>query len=154
MLKNIFLVGILCFISVSTYSEEAKKDEKEPKYIFGLVVFEALIGVNAWMASESPSVYGGAAALLFPLAGGSENTGKITYWSGLVAAESLAVYNLSLNEDEYTKSEIFKNNMIAWHVFAGVVVAAGLVENKFFNKDTVTFIPDRNGGHIAFSYKY
>lgn len=99
MIKNIFLIVVLCIVNICTYAEEPKIDKKESNYILGFVAFEALIGVNAWMASESPNVYGGAAALLFPLAGGSENVGKITYWSGLAAAESLAVYNLSLNED-------------------------------------------------------
>jgi anaerobic C4-dicarboxylate transporter len=45
----------------------------------------------------------------------------VSYCSELIAVESLALYNLSIDTDKILKSEIFKSNMIAWHIFAGVV---------------------------------
>ena len=124
-----------------------------------IVAVEAMLGINAWMASESPKVYGGFSALLFPFAGagagaGDASRGKITYWSGVLAAESISIYNLSLDEDKESKSDIFKNNMIAWHIFLGVVSTAFIVENKYFNQENISFIPAKGGGQIAFNYKF
>ncbi|WP_157726666.1 hypothetical protein [Thalassotalea crassostreae] len=148
MTRYLFLV--LLFFSTNIIAEEnpdVKPQETEitPLMIIGV---EALFAVNSWMASEDPHTYGGAAALLFPIAGCNE-----LYCSNLIAAESLALYNLSIDDDKTSKSEIFKNNMIAWHIFAGVV---GLSEYLIEDKDIkLSFQPiSTGGGKIVFDYKF
>ena len=138
---TIMFTGIL---QAESLPEEKSKLNYVLTTVSAIVAVEAMFGINAWMASESPKVYGGFSALLFPFAGagaGEASRGKITYLSGVLAAESISIYNLSLDEDKESKSDIFNNNMIAWHIFLGVISTAFIVENKYFNQENISFIP-------------
>lgn len=154
MFNKTSLVLILCFCTSHAIAKTDAKEKSESNFLVGAILFEVLAGANSWMASESPNLYGGAAALLFPLADAGENIGEITYWSSLTAAESIALYNLTADENSYKKSEMFKNNMIAWNMFAVVVLTTGFIENEWLNKDVITFVPENGGGSIALNYKF
>jgi hypothetical protein len=144
--KTIFL---FVFLSVGTVkaneSQEQKKIEPNPFYMFHSA--EALFAVNAWMASEDPNAYGAIGALVFPIAGCN-----VKYCLDLAAFETVAIYNLSIDPDEMSKSEIFKNNIIAWHLAAGfTMLSAHIFEDKGYK---LNFIPTFDGGGIQFKYNF
>ncbi|WP_086482090.1 hypothetical protein [Oceanospirillum sanctuarii] len=94
-------------------SEQNELTVGETLFYIGLA--EGLIATNAWLASESPNTYGVVAALLFPL-GAVNSTSDHQFWGSLLIGESIAFYNISLDEDKVSKDEVFTNNMIAWHL--------------------------------------
>ena len=153
IILTVFILTSSTQVNASNATSSKLENLEKPNYFSQFLIVESLIGINAWMASESPDVYGGVSALLFPLAGG-ENVGEFTYWSSLTTAESIAIYNIALDEDHYSKREIFKNNLLAWHLFAGVLLVNGYVDSKWFTEETVAFIPESGGGRIAFNFSF
>jgi hypothetical protein len=132
-------------VSASEVPPPTEKKDSHP--IWGLLIMEGFLVTNAWMASEDPSGYGGFLALVAPISGCE------FYCSGLIAAESIAIYNMSIDENKNSKSEIFKNNMIAWHVFAAV----GGVASYFIDDEDIklSFKPSMNsGGNLVFNYRF
>lgn len=157
MIRKILLILTCCTLSWGTYAEEpAQESKQESKFSYPMqfLILEAIIGFNAWSASKHPNGYGTLAALVFPLAAVGSEEGPITAWSTFFGAESIALYNLNVDEDDYSKREVFENNMIAWHLFAGILTATSYMDNKWFNKETVSFVPTQSGGHITFNYKF
>ena len=142
--KSILALVLLGVFSSANALELDIEDNKKPNYLLGFFVVEAILGVNAWMASEAPNGYGTISALAFPLAGKSEETSDFVYWTGLAAIESVAIYNINLDSDEYSKSEIFRNNMKAWHAAAGVILAISYIDSKWINNDTISVTPISN----------
>ena len=52
------LVLLLGVFSSANALELDIEDNKKPNYLLGFFVVEAILGVNAWMASEAPNEYG------------------------------------------------------------------------------------------------
>lgn len=70
------------------------------------------------MASESPEDYGALLTLL-SLLGASSNVSDTTNYVGIGSAMSIGLYNaVEFKYGGYSKSEIFKRNMVGWHLFA------------------------------------
>ncbi len=151
------LVALLLLVSVGIHAEEnvelaQTKEDIHPVLLFLLV--EGIIGVNAWMASEDPHTYGALSALLFPLAGSSQDS-PTQHWVKLAAVESVALYNLSIDEDKKSKSEIFKGNVIAWHLVAGIVGLSGYLVGDGSAQESLKFTPVSNRGpQLVYSYKF
>jgi hypothetical protein len=152
-ISRIFVLVLLIILSANSYAEGNNKNDLNPLVAVGL--FEGIIAVNAWMASKNPQVYGGLAVLLFPVAA-AETKNETTFWVSLAAAESLAIYNIGLDEDKYSEGAIFKKNMIGWHLFAGVVgLTAWLSEDdKKEEKVSMAFLPTSNGGELRLGYRF
>ncbi len=148
------LIFLISFYSHAeeTIDAEPKNNEIHPITVFFLL--EGMLGINAWLASENPHAYGAVGALLFPLAAGGEGSQNETeVWVGLIGAESIAFYNLSIDEEEKTKSEIFKNNMIAWHLFAGVLLTTKYIIGDNDSNESLSIKPNTYGG-LQFVYNY
>ncbi len=147
------LVALLLALSTSLYAED--KADKEINPVLAAAFFEGMIAVNAWMASKNPKLYGGAAVLLFPV-GAAESKNETTFWVSLAAAEALAIYNISLDEDKYSESEIFKKNMIGWHLFAGAVGLTTWLTNDENKKEKVSlgFVPAPKGGVFRVTFRF
>ncbi|MDX1399614.1 MAG: hypothetical protein R3204_13900, partial [Oceanospirillum sp.] len=63
--------------------------------------------------------------------GAANSTNDSQFWSSLLLAESVAFYNMSLDEDNVSKDEVFTNNMIAWHlVITGLVVTEWIADGE------------------------
>ena len=143
------LLALPPLISSVFAGEEVQTEKKYPLHpAWEVLIVEGLIVANSWMASQAPGAYGAGAALLFPL-----NGCNYSYCADLIAAESIALYNLTLDENETSKGEIFKNNMIAWHVFA----ATGLLFNYFIDDSDAKlgFQPiETGGGKLVINYRY
>ncbi len=120
-----------------------------------VLIAEGLFLVNSWMASESPNTYGAIAALLFPIGAAGGNESATTKWVGFLSAESLAIYNINLDEDKENKSDIFKNNMIGWHIFAGLTGLTGYIMGDFDSDESLSLLPLLSGGaQFVYSNKF
>ena len=153
------LLSCILFTSFSSWAEDQVKidpqqDEIHPAILF--FIFEGLLGVNAWMASESPHIYGGVGALLFPLvAGGEGNPTNAQIWTGIIGGESIAIYNLTINENKKSKSHIFKNNMIACHLFAGALGITGYLSGDADSDESLSVRPMQHGGtQLVYNYRF
>lgn len=146
------LIFIVFIFSMPSWSEELPKDEKEPDYITGFFFAEGLLILNSYMASESPEGYGTLLTLLSPF-GASSNASDTTNYVSIGGALSLGLYNaFELRNENYSRTEVFKRNMIGWHVFA----ASLLISKKLTdNKETIAYIaPLNDGAVLAINYNF
>jgi hypothetical protein len=154
ILTALFLIGGCLVQSVS--ADEGEKTLTGPQIAGMALMLEGVIGINAYLASLNPKVYGVAGALLFPLAGGSSKSSETARWVGLAAVEALALYNISIDEDKMSKSEIFRANIIGWHAAAGIMAVTGYFAGDF-NKDkkmSLNYMPETHGGRLILSYRF
>ncbi|MFV1983846.1 MAG: hypothetical protein ACC657_09945 [Thiohalomonadales bacterium] len=72
--------------------------------------------------------------------------------------ETIALYNISIDKNQITKDDIFRNNMIAWNVSFGVILAVDFFTKKKEKNDikesnfAFRFKPVKNGGQLSFKY--
>ena len=134
MIRGMTRIIILVFVFIS---QAALADEVEKKPLTGtqiaagVALAEGAFAVNSYMASRSPHGYGAIGLLLFPLAAMGSHGSDATRWTTLASAEALAIYNLSINENKTSRSEIFKNNMVGWHAFLLVVGTTAYIAGDF-----------------------
>jgi len=138
---------------------ETKLEFKENPYELStftkILIGEGIFLANAWLASEYPHAYGGALALLAPLAAFDGNSSKTAIWVGLIAAESIAVYNIGIDTNKESKSDIFKKNLIAWHLFTATVGVTGYIMGDFDSEQSLSLKPNINGGaHLVYSKRF
>lgn len=144
------LILTISLIVPLTMNAETNAELKEPSKKLGMLsmvlIGEGLVLANAWLASENPHIYGGALAILSPLGAAEGNASTTTKWVGFLSAESIAVYNLNIDENKKSKSDIFKDNFIAWHLFAATIGISGYLMGDFKSKESLSLRPDFNGG--------
>ena len=129
-----------------------KRKEKEPLHpVLGVLLVEGLLISNAWMASEKPKEYGGFMMLFSPIAGSSGD--KFSDYVGLVGAEAIGLYNLTIDKDKKTKSDIFKENLIGWHIVIGVGALTDYFTDDKKEDSKVYILPIKKGG-VKISYNY
>lgn len=134
-----YFILILIIYSMPSWAEES------PNYVAGFFLGEGLFALNAYMASESPEGYGTLLTLLSPL-GASSNVSDVTNYVGIGSAMSIGLYNaIELKDESYSKSEVFKKNLVGWHLFAASI---WLSEKLTGNKETVAYIAPLNSGAI------
>jgi hypothetical protein len=151
--KSILYFNFLLFCSTCNATDTDNKTEaKDFNPVVTFVVLEALIGANSWMASEEPQVYGALGAILFPMVGCEYARGK-SCTTNLIAVESLAIYNLSINPDKKSKNEIFKDNMIGWHLVMLTMGTTLYLDEKKSKKINLVPLPD-GGGSLSFHYNF
>ncbi len=153
LLKPLILILSFCAHADESIDIELQNNKMHPITMF--LLMEGMLGVNAWLASENPHAYGAVGALLFPVAAGEGSKSETETWVGIIGAESIAVYNLSIDEDEKSKNEIFKSNMIAWHLFAGVLITTKYIIGDNDGSKSLSINPTRNGGvQLVYNYKF
>ena len=140
-----YLILFLFIFSMPSWAEESPQDKKEPNYLAGFLLVEGLFALNSYMASESPEGYGALLTLLSPL-GVSSNVSDTTNYVGIGGAMTLGLYNaVELKDESYSKSEIFKKNMVGWHLFTASI---WLSEKFTCDKETVAYIAPLNDGTV------
>ena len=134
-------------------------NNSERKVLGPVVTFaigEGAILFNAYLASTDPKGYGGLLALLTPVASLSATTPAVR-WTGLVAGESLAAYNIwVLNKNIDSEIDIFRRNIIGWHIFGALILTADYFfpEKKYNSKLSYSIIPMGNGGFAQITYLF
>lgn len=149
------IAGVLVWLVGFAASGREDAEQKSWHPIAAAALIEGVLISNAWMASENPHVYGTVGALLFPI-GAAEADSDEEFWVALTATESIAVYNLAVVPDEYSKSEIFKNNLIAWHAALGVMgLTHWLLGDPAEESLAFSFRPERQGGGmLMMTYRF
>jgi hypothetical protein len=174
-LLNSLILLIIISVSTNVFAESTElpkenisadltkeiKNTNQPKPKFGTgqqyIFAEAMIAVNAGLASLSPKAYGIAGVILFPIAtANGPTTSNTTRWVGFGAVESLAVYNITINENKKSKGEIFLENIIAWHLVAGIVGLTDILTGDQKKDTTVSldYVPTKNGGGLLLSKRF
>ena len=78
-----------------------------------------------------------------------------TDWVALIAAESIAIYNLSIDADEKSQGEIFKSNMIAWNLFLGSIFISEHLTKDMSDDKSISLLPTKDmGAQLVFNYKF
>lgn len=153
---------LLLILVIFSIHNTANSSEKSPwvgddDYFKMFLIAEGLIIANAYMASEEPGIYGGTLALFAPIAGPGDNQGEAMQWILLGLAETIAIHNLSIDRNEKSKKEIFEENMIAWHAYAGITIALNyfLVPERQQSRLSMDYRPTSNNGHLlTFNYRF
>jgi hypothetical protein len=153
--KKITVAVMLLLFSVYAFSE-VEKDKKDINPLVAVGIAEGVFVISAWMASKNPQAYGGLLALGAPFGGHSGEQNETTMWLTLAAVEAMAIYNISLDKDEYSESEIFKKNMIGWHIVLGVVGLTAWLSDDGEKEDKVSmsFAPLHGGGQFRLAYRF
>lgn len=153
---KIAVLATAVFFSSSAIAEDKSPSPNEPNYFLLLLIGEAVIGVNAYLASIAPHPYGTISALAFPLAAINGRSSETARWVMLGSAEAIALYNIRIDENKKSRSDIFKSNVIAWHAFLGISLTTAyftgdLKDNK---RASLAYIPEAGGGRLLFSYRF
>lgn len=153
----IIVLGFLGIIQPVS-ADEGEKKWTGPRIAGTVLIVEGAVGLNAYLASLNPRVYGVAGALLFPIAAANSDSksSDTTRWAGLASVEALALYNIGLDEDRMSDSEIFLNNFIGWHAAAGIMAITGYFAGDF-NRDrkvALNYVAEPHGGRFILSYRF
>lgn len=154
VLKPFFLTCFLASLLLNATSTWAQKSAETVAVnpVVGVLVVEALIVTNAYMASQSPAGYGALLTLLSPM-GASGSASDTTNYVAIGSAATIGLYNaLELSDGSYSEGEIVKQNLIAWHAFAASV---WLSETLTGDTDTVAAIaPFHDGAMVAIHHSF
>jgi len=151
--SRLTILILLCLVAGTVRAGEASPSEDGPSSLVGFLIVESIVAANAGLAALDPDVYGVTAALLMPLAVVGSGEGA-PMWAGLLAVEGLAAWNWAvIDEDETSRGRIFVENLVAWHLFAGVVYAAEHLAGGEKSDDgpSVAFAPTNRGGAVILS---
>lgn len=168
MTVKVILWVALLLASPIVYSSEYRsaEDSKEYKDIekkklnpfveFALI--EGAFALNSALAAGDPKLFGVVGALLFPLADpGPGNRYTAGHWVGLVAVESLAIYNIvALDKKMDGENEIFRQNFIGWNIVAALVETTDYFSKKINKKSRYSFsvTPIEGGGFVQISKRF
>jgi hypothetical protein len=152
---SIILVIAITFLSMPTFADEEIKAPEETKktsigkdIILPALGIEAMISVMSIWAVESPDTFIASMIVFPPLVGEYKET-----WPMILAFETMALYNLSIDHDQETENNIFVNNVIGWHVTLSL--AAGAMYYIHKNDDlSVAYLPVHDGGYLTMKYSF
>ena len=120
-----------------------------------IVLFESAIAANSLLAAADPHLYGAIGSLALPASFISDRYSTTTNVVTLVGTESIAFYNLNIDEKSRTKSEVFRKNMIGWHMFAAIAGLTGYLMGDITSIDSIVMSPTPgNGIKIAYNLKF
>ena len=127
-----------------------------------LIATEGLFWLSAYMASLNPKVYGVVYAVSAPYgaamscANANVNTICTTFWVSMASLEALALYNIRLDENKMSKSEIIRANFIGLNAALVIVGLTGFLTGDF-DKDkkiALNYMPEPQGGRLILSYRF
>jgi len=158
-MNSLKILLIILSIAASQFSYAGDKYVDRPNPFLIAAIIEGGLVANALLASQNPQLYGVAGVLIFPFHlvmsdGAAEDSGMAK--ALVVGAESIAIYNITLDEDKYSEGEIFRNNLIGWHIFLGVGAAYYYLrgERRSPDKMSMSFVPSVDGGRIQFGFRF
>jgi len=157
---------MLCTMGVVTsaaadVNPPGTKEESVPQMmgIVGkdLIRGEGVILVGAYMTSQNPKFWGVFEAVSAPVFAGFA-TGDVdtTYWVTVASMEALALYNIRLDKNKMSKSEIIRANFIGWNAVMVITGLTGFITGDF-DKDkkiTLNYIPEPQGSRLILSYRF
>ncbi len=143
------------FLDEDSEKVETSKIAPYAKIVGGVLIFEVLISINAIMASEYPSEYGGLLVLMAPLIAVDNDFGTASKWVTFAELEFLGIYNINITASKTTKNEIFINNMIAWHVWVASTATVEYFTGGFDKKTEIGLMPYSDDGlKLVINHKF
>lgn len=124
----------------------------------GFGIAEGLFAGTSALAAQNPKSYGAFMGLLaVPLGTLNGNFhSEALRWASFGGGESLALYNFAkVDEDAMSKTEIFQKNMVAWHVYFGIIGVTYLFTRKPKSSDaTLDFQMKHHGPTLTLRYRF
>jgi len=113
---------------------------------------EALISINSLIAANYPEAFGVLFTLISPVAVATERDKTIVF-TAIGGASSIGLYNaLELKKDQYSKSDIFKRNMILLNAWYGTLYLLDL--NRKSSPNSFNLSPANDGLVLGFSHEF
>lgn len=154
-MKKVFCSMMAVVVFLAPLLAKAAEDDSQPSTLSLALVTEGVFIVASGAASRKPHQFGAIAALIFPAAALGSETSNTTNMVTLIGAETLALYNLTVDTNDRTRTEIFQKNMIGWHALALAVGVTGYIMGDFGSNKSVAVVPAKdNGAKIMYSYNF
>ena len=135
-MKTVIFLTLLFLNSTATSNENnnaTPKAQYTPGPIQTFFQYEGLIAFNSLLAASDPQAFGAILTLLSPLSV-SEKTTSTTRNITFGGVVSIGLYNgFELSNDNYSKNDIFKQNMIAFNL---LTISAIITEKLTNDPDT------------------
>jgi len=153
--KMILLYLALLFANQTVVADETSQTQGLTTWK-QILLMEGLFSVNSYWASKTPHTFGAVAVIASPFAMQDSKKSRSTGWFTFGLFESLAIYNLSINEDKKSEREIFTNNMIGWQVFVGLIFAKAYFSGELDETATTSlvYVPMSDGAQILYRYNF
>ena len=136
--------SFLLFLSIFCCSSPIAQG-KETSAMSTFLFQEGAFVLSSYLASEYPQETGALITVLSPL-GASPSATETTNYVAVGGMMTIGLYNaIELKDDSYSKSDVFKRNMIGWHVFA---TSLWLSEKITGQRKTITFLAPLNDGAV------
>lgn len=150
IIRTIFLI-LISNVSIAEDSDELEEYALENMQESW---WSKQVGVvmSSIIASQYPEESGVVLTLLSPFILAGNDHDYIRY-SGFGGMASIGLYNsLEMKKDKYSKSDVFKRNLVAFHIFFGT---AHLLEKKYrYTSSALSVRPVSDGFAIGYNYKF
>ena len=148
-IKIAIKIALITLISCTSFAENVDANKKKQQSFLSI---ESIIIMSSLIASQYPEEYGVGTTLISPfvLAGDEHDSIRYTGFGGMA---SIGLYNaLELKKDKYSKSEVFKRNMIIFHVVFG---SLHLLEKKYGEfSSSLSLSPVSDGLTIGYHHEF
>lgn len=155
-MNRILRFTVLCYaISASAVAAAAGEESPHGNLLLGTAIVEGLIVANAFLASQAPEGYGAFLTLFAPLAT-TKTASDATNVVGVTGAAAIGLYNaLELNEDKYSKSDVFRRNIVIFHAFGGLLfLTEKLTGKRLANESAAVGISRDDGTRLTINYRF
>ena len=146
---NLLPVFLIAFFSHSAMSEDYNTG------VIGSESFlevQAILSMNSLIAANYPEEFGILFTLISPFSGATEKDEVIAF-SAVGGAASIGLYNaVELRKSEYSKSDIFKRNMILLNAWYGALYLLDL--NRKDSQNSFDIYPEGDGLVLGFSHEF
>lgn len=151
MIKSIVLLIAISISLMAKAEDFAKTEDLDPW--FGFALIEGIFVANSLIAAESPEGLGWGLTVLSPFALASEGLPLQTIL-GATAIAAIGQYNVQelSDEEQYSKSDIFKNNMYAFHAVGAIALLSEWLTGDTKAVEHVALMPSSKGFILAFNY--
>jgi len=155
-MKTRLLLFTLLLLSVTSISKAETNDYS--KTLLQFAGLEGVVIAHSWFLSRSPYAYGALSGAAYTAFGLESERGP-PFWVSLGAAEGLNLYTMSMERNDISQEEIFKRNVIGWHVVFGITVASHVLLGKDRNVQSIKsnlfgFVPTDNGGELRIAFTF
>jgi hypothetical protein len=157
-LKCFVLLALMVTTSAKAKAKAKAKATENSNDLLNFVALEGIAIAHSWLLSRSPYAYGVISGAAYP-AFGIESKRDSAFWVTLGAAEAMNGYTMIMERNDVSKQEMFKRNLIGWHVVFAITVAS----HSFLGKNqkdlgiwskSLSSQPTRHGGELRFEYRF
>lgn len=154
MMKSIIFLIALFISFVGKAEDFAKKEELNPWVGFALI--EGIFLANSLIAAESPEGLGWGLTVLSPFALATNEASTTEKILGATALAAIGQYNAQelSDEEQYSKSDIFKNNVYAFHAVGAIALLTDWLVGDTKTVEHVTLLPSNKGKGFVLAFNY